>query len=100
MPDRVPHDASVVATERQLSTTLGDEVIILGLDDSQYYGLSGTGARIWELVQTPRTVSDLLTALTAEFEVDRERAETDLAALLADMQSRGLIAITRSPRDR
>lgn len=96
MPERVPLDASVVATERQLSTTLGDEVIILGLDDSMYYGLTATGARIWELVQTPRTIDDILSVITAEFEVDRERAEADLQPLLADLQARGLVAITRS----
>lgn len=100
MPGRVPLDASVVATERQLSTTLADEVIILGLDDSMYYGLSGTGARIWELVQAPRTIEDILTTITAEFDVDRERAETDLDALLADLQSRGLVAITPPRSDR
>jgi hypothetical protein len=100
MPDRVPLDASVVATQRQLSTTLGEEVIILGLDDSMYYGLTGTGARIWELVQTPRTIDDILTTITGEFDVDRQRAQADLDALLADLQSRGLIAITRSSIDR
>jgi hypothetical protein len=96
----VPLDASVVATERQLSTTLGDEAIILGLDDSMYYGLTGAGARIWELLQTPRTIDDILTTITAEFDVDRQRANADLDALLADLQARGLIAITLSTRDR
>ena len=100
MPDRVPLDASVVATQRQLSTTLGEEVIILGLDDSMYYGLTGTGARIWELVQTARTIDDILTTITAEFDVDRQRAQADLDALLADLQLRGLVAITRSAVDR
>ena len=100
MPSRFPLDASVVATERQLSTTLGDEVIILGLDDSMYYGLSATGVRIWELVQVPRTVGEILAALVADYEVDRHRAETDLEALLADLHSRGLIAITQPPLDR
>ena len=100
MPGRVPLDASVVATERQLSTTLADEVIILGLDDSMYYGLSGTGARIWELLQTPRTIEEIVTTITGEFDVDRDRVAADLDALLIDLQSRGLIAITRTPIDR
>ena len=99
MPSRFPLDASVVATERQLSTTFGDEVIILGLDDSIYYGLSATGVRIWELVQTPRTVREILAALVTEYEVDPPRVETDLEALLADLHSRGLIAITQLPLD-
>lgn len=100
MPGRVPLEASVVATERQLSTTLADEVIILGLDDSMYYGLSGTGARIWELLQTPHTIEEIVTTITGEFDADRARVEADLDLLLADLQSRGLIAITRTPVDR
>jgi hypothetical protein len=100
MPRRVPLDASVVATERQLSTTLADEVIILGLDDSMYYGLSGTGARIWELLQAPRTLEEIVSTILGEFDVDRDRVEADLDVLLADLQSRGLIAITRTPIDR
>lgn len=100
MPERLPLDATVVAAERQLSTTLGGEVIILGLDDSIYYGLTDAGVRIWELVQTPRTVEEILTAMADEYDVDRDRLEADLNALLADLHSRGLIAITRSLVDR
>lgn len=99
VPSRFPLDASVVATERQLSTTFGDEVIILGLDASIYYGLAATGVRIWELVQTPRTVREILAALVTEYEVDPPRVEADLEALLADLHSRGLIAITQPPLD-
>lgn len=60
-----------------------------------YYGLSQSGVRIWELVQQPRTVAEILATLMAEFDVDRHRAEADLEALLTDLHSRGLIAITQ-----
>lgn len=100
MPDPLPLDTPLVASDRQLSTTLAGEVIILGLADSVYYGLDGVGTRVWELLQTPRTVAEIVRTITAEFDVDRERAEADLLALLADLQSRGLIAIDRSTGDR
>ena len=93
MTARFPPDALVVAAPGQLSTTFGDEVIILGLDESMYYGLSSTGVRIWELVQTPRTVDEILETVISEYEVDRHRAESDLEALLIELHNRGLIAI-------
>lgn len=96
----IPADAVVVASDQQLSTTLAGEVIILGLDDSIYYGLSGAGARIWELLQSPRTIGEIVQIITAEFDAERDRVAADLDALLADLESRGLIAITRSPVDR
>ena len=37
----IQDDTPVVVSRRQLSTTLGDEVVILGLDDEVYYGLDG-----------------------------------------------------------
>ena len=89
-----PAEAVAVATTQQLSTQLGDEVVILGLRDSVYYGLTKVGARIWELLQTPRTLSDIVQVLVVEYEVTLEQAEADLQRLLSDLHARGLVAIS------
>lgn len=86
--------ASVVVTTDQLSTRLGDEIVILGTRDSVYYGLSRVGARIWDLLQTPRTVDEIVALIVAEYEVSAAKAERDLHRLLAELQERGLVAIT------
>jgi hypothetical protein len=87
-------DAAAFASSDQLSTRLGDEVVILGLKDSAYYGLADAGARIWELLQTRRTLEQILETLLSEYEVSKERASADLLALVADLHARGLVAIT------
>jgi len=93
-----PLDAAAVATRNQLSTRLGEEVVILGLRDSAYYGLADVGARIWDLLQTPRTLSDIVDIVVAEYEVTAERATDDLSMLLGQLESRGLVAITLPDR--
>ena len=87
-------DAAAVVTTAQLSTRLGDEVVVLGLRDSEYYGLSNVGVRIWELLQTPQTLSAIVDVVVSEYDVDRDRAAADLMTLLEDLQARGLVAIT------
>jgi hypothetical protein len=94
----LPLDAAAVATPDQLSTRLGEEVVILGLRDSAYYGLAEVGARIWDLLQTPRTLADIVDILVAEYEVNAERAADDLRMLIGQLQSRGLVAITLPDR--
>jgi len=94
----LPSDAAVVATADQLSTRLGDEIVILGLRDSVYYGLSDVGARIWDLIQTPRTLSEILNSLVAEYEVSAADAAAGLDHLLRDLETRGLVAITLPDR--
>ena len=92
--DALPSTAAVVVTADQLSTRLGEEIVILGLRDSVYYGLSDVGARIWDLIQTPRTVEEILNTLVAEYEVTADEAAVGLDRLLRDLETRGLVAIT------
>lgn len=92
--DALPSSAAVVVTAEQLSTRLGEEIVILGLRDSVYYGLSDVGARIWDLIQTPRTVAEILNALVTEYEVTAAEAAAGLDRLLRDLEARGLVAIT------
>jgi hypothetical protein len=91
-------DVPVVVSTRQLSTTLGDEVVILGLDDEVYYGLDGAGARVWTLLETPRSLTEIVDVLLQEFDVARERLTSDLRRLLETLNERGLLTIVDPPR--
>lgn len=87
----------VVAAAEQVSCPLGDESAILNLKNSVYYGLDAVGARVWALLQKPQTIGELRDALLDEFDVETERCERDLLALLEKMQSEGLIEVQGGP---
>ncbi len=83
----------IVASSQQVSCPLGDESAILNLKNSVYYGMNAVGARVWNLLQQPRSVSDLRDVLLDEYEVEKELCERDLIALLQKMHSEGLIEV-------
>jgi hypothetical protein len=87
----------VVASRGQLSARLSGEAVILALRDSVYYGLDGTGARIWELVQQPATLRDVAATVTREYDVAADTATRDLLQLVGDLLSRGLIDVVPDP---
>ena len=90
--------ASVVAAARdQVSARVEGEFVILNLADEVYYGLDGVGARVWELLSEPRAVSDVASAIAAEYEVDAETAERDLLALLDELAGRKLVEVRDPP---
>ena len=97
MPTSLPAGASYVVATDQLSTELAGEIVILGLRDGVYYGLAGAGARVWQLLQTPQTLTALIDQLRLEFDVDAERLRTDLERLLEHLRTRGLVAIHPEP---
>ena len=83
----------VVAAREQLSCEVDGEIVILNLADDVYYVLDLVGARVWALLDEPRTVAELRDAVAAEYDVDPETAERDILDLLEDMAGRRLVEV-------
>jgi hypothetical protein len=83
----------VVAVKHQVSCDLSDEVVILNLQDSVYYGLNAVAARVWNLIQEPCAVEEIRRSLVEEYEVDPHDCELQVQELLNDLAGRGLIEV-------
>jgi Coenzyme PQQ synthesis protein D (PqqD) len=59
-------------------------------------GLNEVGARIWNLIQEPRTVGAVLDAVLEEYDVALNQLEPDLLALLEEMANKELIEVEES----
>ena len=90
---KISLETTVVATKEQASADLCGEAAILNLKNGVYYGLDQVGARIWSLIQEPRTVLEVREMLVKEYDVDVDRCEHDLYALLRQLAENDLIDI-------
>jgi hypothetical protein len=86
-------EATVVVSREQVSSNLGGEAAILNLKDGVYYGLDPVGARVWALIQQPRTIAELRNILAAEYDVAMPRLEADLFELLSNLASKELVEV-------
>lgn len=85
--------STVVASPDQVSSDLAGETVLLSMTDAKYYGFSGVGSRIWELVQQPVMVSAVCAVITEEYDVSRELCEDDVLRFLRDLAARGLLEV-------
>lgn len=53
--------------------------------------LTETGAFLWAQLESEKTIDDLVLALTNEYEVDREKATTDVTAFVQKLSSNNLL---------
>ena len=83
----------VVAAKDQVSSDLGEEMVILNLKKGVYYGLDGVGVRIWHLIQEPRAVNEIRDLLLDEYDVEPECCERDLLALLEELVAEDLVEV-------
>lgn len=86
------HDR-VVATGDAVACEFGDGLALLNLKSNIYYSLNGVGAYVWELIQEPRSVLDIRSALLARYEVDAGRCKADVEGLLKGLTEAGLARV-------
>ncbi|MEM6753925.1 MAG: PqqD family protein [Cyanobacteria bacterium P01_C01_bin.38] len=83
----------VVATEEQISSDLGGESVILNMKTGVYHGLNEVGARVWNLIETPKAVKDIKQVLLEEYEVEADVCTKDLISLLCNLKTAELIKV-------
>ncbi|MBF2004238.1 MAG: PqqD family protein [Chlorogloeopsis fritschii C42_A2020_084] len=83
----------IVANKNQVSSEVLGETVILNMTSGIYYGLNETGTFIWNLIQEPKTVEYILSALLDEYEAKPEECKSDLLALIQDLADKGMIEI-------
>lgn len=77
------------------SRSVGSEVVLLNMEDGQYYSLNDTGALVWQLLQAHRpSLDDLAAEVIAHFEIDATTAHRDIEALVESLIEHGLVART------
>jgi hypothetical protein len=84
-------DAELIAVEDHLTSQIDDEKVVLQTKTETYYGVEGVGARVWELLQRPRSVAEIQSVLLDEYDVDPDRCRRDVEAFVSDLFEKDLI---------
>lgn len=84
-------ERKLVRTREQISTTVDGERIILHSGSEKYFGLNEVGTRLWEALEEPRTVDELVATIREEFDVSEERSRNDVESFVSDLEAADLI---------
>jgi hypothetical protein len=87
MPDQPP----TRVRDDILTAQLESEAVLLDLKAKRYYRLNATAARVWKGIEDGRSLSEIVDALVAEFDVERGTAQVETERALEDFRARGLI---------
>lgn len=60
-------------------------------DSGEYFAISGSGRRIWELLIRPMNPSEIVAVLCDEFEVDQDTCNEHVSAFLSTLCDLGLV---------
>jgi Coenzyme PQQ synthesis protein D (PqqD) len=67
------------------------ETVLLQLESKTYYSLNGTGTQIWQDLKQGLPLQEISDRLQARFEVEPERADRSVLALVDDLLQHRLV---------
>jgi len=93
-----PEEQLFTRSRSVVSRVIAGETLIVPVrgkvgDLASIYSFNATGSLIWQLLDTPRTLTDLIDAVEREYEVGQEHAQKDVRQFLSDMLSAGLLDV-------
>lgn len=76
--------------------TVGDSYMVVPVgtrtrDIPGVIALSESGALLWEKLEQGATENELVEAILAEYEVERDQAEADVNAFVSELNSKGIL---------
>ena len=77
--------------DQAIESRVGDETVILHLENGTYFGLDPIGTRIWELLKESKGPSAICDALAEEFDTPLDKVTDDLRALLNELKVNNLL---------
>lgn len=74
-----------------IAANLDGDLVMMNEKLGRYYGISGVGARAWELLETPATIDDLVQTICQEYEIDTATCQQDITRFAQDLMKVNLI---------
>jgi hypothetical protein len=74
-----------------LFNKIDEEVVMLSIENSEYYGMDKVGSYIWELLAIPISFQGLLCKLMDEYDVSEKQCSQDTLTFLYKLLDKKLI---------
>ncbi len=99
MSDYLFQSDDILVREKNLfSANIDDDVVMLDESSGNYFGLNPVAGKIWQLLEKPIRLRDLINSLTTHYEVDRLQCEQETASFLNSLNERKLLHITHAEK--
>jgi hypothetical protein len=92
MNDAVLNEETLISRrETIVAADVADDAILLDIDSGYFFQLNKSAARIWNLLETPKTFASLCADLQQAFQAGDSSISADAREFVFDLQQRGII---------
>jgi hypothetical protein len=87
----VQRDPDVIAAEAD------QDLVMVSIANGLYYGVSDVAREIWEAIERPKKISDLIDDLVGTYNIDQTTCKEETLSFLEDLRAEGLLKVSDEP---
>ena len=87
----------ITLSTQLLTQDIEDELILLNMETGRYFGLQGTGNRVWQLLAALGDTDQVLAALQDEYDADETTLRQDIDELIERLIEANLVSLCEEP---
>ena len=87
----ISSDTIVRRLDGLVEARVDDEILALHVEQGTCYSFNVTAAQVWTSLEQPRRMGDIRDELLAQFDVDAETCEQQLAEIIDLLMAQGLV---------
>ena len=86
-------DSVVQRDPDQIAAKVDDDVVMVNVETGYYYAVSDVAREIWEAIERPRMISELIDVLSRTYDVDRPTCEAQTISFLEHLLAERLLRV-------
>jgi len=94
---RLSLDCTIQRDPDVIAAKVGEDIMMVSIANGFYYGVSDVAREIWEAIERPKKISDLIDDLAGSYNVDRSLCEEQTLSFLDSLLTERLLQVKDGP---
>jgi len=89
----IKSDTTIKQNPELITSEVDGERVMMDMKTGEYFGLDSIGTRIWDLIESPTKIAEIVEILINEFDVSKEQCELDTIDFIRELVDKNLVFI-------
>jgi hypothetical protein len=86
-------DCIIERSSDVIAAEVDQDLVMVSIDNGFYYGTSNVGRKIWESIEKPKKIEDLIGELTARYDVDPTVCKEQTLSFIEQLLAENLVKV-------
>jgi hypothetical protein len=86
-------DQIVTQRKGNIVSNMGGEKVMLSIENGKYYNLGEVGGDIWDSIEAPQTIAELVGKMITNYEIDKDTCINHVLTFLEMLKEEELIVV-------